>query len=42
MTPGGAAGSAAFDTNLRTVTHQALFDVAQALGMENVTPAALH
>jgi len=42
MKDANAARSAAFDTNLHKVTNQALFDVAQALGMEDVKLAALH
>lgn len=42
MKDANAARSAAFDTNLHKVTNQALFDVAQALGMKDVKLAALH
>ncbi|HKK26593.1 MAG TPA: hypothetical protein VKB18_00775 [Gemmatimonadota bacterium] len=42
MEDANAARSAAFDTNLHKVTNQALFDVAQALGMKDVKLAPLH
>lgn len=42
MKDADAARSVAFDENLHRDTNQALYDVAQALGMKNVKLAVLH